>query len=254
MEELYDLTIEQGKEVCHGRYSLHHYHKAIGLYMTAFDVGVIRLIVSECPVNSADTTVSVYFGDGQISKWKTKWISPYIFQFGIAASHDGKYIFFQTWENGLLCVDAHTGEIIWQTKSRRGITNIFINENTLVIHQHERALQLLNVRTGEIIKEKRPATAWGFTAIDHKHIVCQVTARRWEIIDTETLETKMIFSHREFTGGHENYCINHIELDGQKLIVRGFRNMWDDTINPAKKLPNLQFEHRLLLSEKAVLL
>jgi len=245
MTELFAVTKEKGEVVFHGKYCLHKYHKETGLFLIAFDAGAVRQIVMETPGFSQDTTVSVYFDNGQISRWKTKWISSYIYQFGVAASFDGAYIFIQTWENGLFCVDAYTGEIVWRTKSKRGITNIFVNEGTLVIHQRERALQLLDIRTGEIIKEKRPATAWGFTAIDHKHILCQVTARRWEIIDSETLEMKMVFSHRDFTGGHENYCINHIKMDGQQLVVRGFQNVWDNTVKPAKMMPNLEFEHRL---------
>ena len=145
----------------------------------------------------------------------------------------------------MFCLDAHTGEKLWRTKSKRGITNIFVNESTLLIHQRERALQLIDIHTGEILKEKRPATAWGFTAIDHKHIVCQVTAKRWEIIDAVAVETKMGFSRRDFTGGHENYCINYIKMDGQKLVVRGFQNVWDNTVKPAKMLQNLEFEHRI---------
>ena len=42
-------------------------------------------------------------------------------QFGIAVTADGKMVFAQTWENGLFCFDAKTGEQIWRTKSRRGI-------------------------------------------------------------------------------------------------------------------------------------
>ena len=245
MTELFAVTKEKGEVVFHGKYCLLKYHKETGLFLIAFDAGAVRQIVMETPGFSQDTTVSVYFDNGQISRWKTKWISSYIYQFGVAASFDGAYIFIQTWENGLFCVDAYTGEIVWRTKSKRGITNIFVNEGMLVIHQRERALQLLDIRTGEIIKEKRPVTAWGFTAIDHKHIVCQVTGKRWEIIDTETLDTKLVISHRDFTGGHEDYCINHIKLDGQELVVRGFQNVWDNTSKPSKMLPNIEFEHRL---------
>ncbi len=245
MKKLYDQTREKGRRVFHGQYSLCHYRKTNALFVTAFDGGAIRLIASECPAGAADASVTVLFDDGQIAKWETKWISVYNYQFGVAASFDGAYIFIQTWGNGLFCIDSHTGETVWRTKSKRGITNVFVNESTLVIHQRERALQLIDIHTGEIIKEKRPATAWGFTAIDHKHIVCQVTARRWEIIDTDTLEPQMAFSHREFTGGHDHHCINSIRLEGQELVVHGFQNMWDNTAKPVKLLPNHEFEHRL---------
>lgn len=252
MNELYDLTKERGNIVFHRKYCLYKYHKAVGFFVNAFDSGVIRLITLDNQYDPENygpqlATVTVYFEDGSISAWKTKWISSYHYQFGVVGSLDGKYVFVQTWDNGLFCLDARTGEKIWRTKSKRGITRIFVNENTLLIHQHERALQLIDIHTGEVLQEKRPAIAWGFTAIDHKHIVCRVTARRWEIIDAITLETKMVFSHRDFTGGHENYCINYIKMEDHELIVRGFENVWDETVKPAKALPNLVFEHRIPL-------
>lgn len=119
-----------------------------------------------------------------------------------------------------------------------------MNENTILCHRHGQALQLLDMHTGAVLAEKRPAAAWGFTAIDHRCIVCQVSARRWEIIDAETLEVKESFSHQEFTGGHTDYCINRIErIDDETIRVCGFQNVWDDTVTPAVLLPNLEFEH-----------
>jgi len=250
VKELYDLTRKNGETVFHGEYCLNKFHKATAYFAVAFDAGAIRLITLDSPYDPENygpqlTSVTVFFEGGSIAAWKTKWISSYNYAFGIAGSFDGKYVFVQTWDNGLFCLDARSGEKIWRTKSKRGITSIFVNKNTLLIHQHERALQLIDIHTGEVLKEKRPATAWGFTAIDHKHIVCQVSARRWEMIDAETLETKMAFSHQKFTGGHEDYCINYIKLEGEELVVRGFKTVWDNTTKPAKTPPNLEFEHRL---------
>lgn len=240
MKELYNQAIENGRVVFHQKYCLYNDNKAV-----AFDAGAVRLICLDFSLNPDRTVVNILFEDGSHSEWTTKWITSYIFQFGIAVSSDGKYIFVQTWENGLFCLDSHTGEKLWRTYSKRGITNIFVNESTLLCHQREHALQLLDIYTGEVLAEKRPATAWGFTAIDHNFIVCRVTARRWEIIDATNLETKRVISHREFTNGHENYCINHIKRVGNEIVVRGFQNIWDNTASPAKRLPSLEFEHRI---------
>lgn len=247
MTDLYEQTKENGSVVFHGKYCLYRYHKATGYFAIAFGEGAIRLITLDT-LGWFDPVVTVRFADGHVSTWETQWISSYNFQFGTAVSIDGKYIFIQTWENGLFCLDANTGEKVWRTKSKRGITSIFVNENTLLIHQRSRALQLVDIHTGEILQEKRPATAWGFTAIDHKHIVCHVTARRWEVINSENLETKAVYSNREFTDGHEDYCVNVIKLLGNELLVRGFKNVWDRTVKPAKMLPNIEFEHRIPLN------
>ena len=155
-------------------------------------------------------------------------------------------VFIQTWENGLLSVNAKTGEKIWKTKSRRGVTCVYVNDITLAIHQHDYAMQLLDIATGEVIKEKRPASSWGFTSLDNRHLICQVAARKWEIIEAETLDTKESFTHKEFTGNHTDFCINHIHLNDNGIIcVRGFQNVWDNLTVPPKMLPNIKFEHLL---------
>ena len=240
MNDLYNHTREHGKVFFHKNYCLFNNHN-----VTAFDAGAVKLISIDFDCDLNESAVTVLFSDDSYSRWTTKWLTPYIVQFGVAVSFDGKLLFVQTWESGLFCLDSYTGERIWKTKSKRGITNLFVNDNTILCHQRERALQLIDLYTGEVVKEKRPATAWGFTSISNNHIVCQVTARRWEIIDAETLETKAVFSHRDFTGGHEEYCVNHIYLEGKALIVRGFKNIWDDSAKPPKMLPNLEFEHHL---------
>lgn len=238
LKERYAQAKEHGQVFFHKNYCLFHNHN-----VTATDAGAVRLIVMDSDCEGEETAVTVVFSNGSNAQWNTKWLTPYIFQFGVAASFDGKFLFAQTWESGLLCLDSKTGERIWKTKSRRGITNVFVNDNTILCHQRERALQLIDLHTGEVLKEKRPATAWGFTAIDHSHIVCQVTAKRWEVIDAETLETKATYSHRDFTGGHEDYIVNRIRLYGGALSARGFKNVWDDA--SSERLPNLEFEHQL---------
>ena len=99
---------------------------------------------------------------------------------------------------------------------------------------------------GEVLKEKRPCTAWGFTTLDNQHIICQVTGRKWEIIEAETLEVKETFTHKEFTGNHTDFCINHISLcENGNVRVAGFQNVWDDSEKPPKMLPNIEFEYLL---------
>ncbi|MBE6977617.1 MAG: hypothetical protein E7438_03125 [Ruminococcaceae bacterium] len=191
-------------------------------------------------------TVAVKYKSGEIYTWQNKYISSYIDQFGIAVSSDGNMLFIQTWENGLFCVNPKTGEQIWRTKSRRGITNIFVGDNTITAQLHDYSMQLIDIKTGEVLKEKRPCTAWGFSTLDNQHIVCQVTARKWEIIKAETLEVKETFTHKEFTGNHSDFCINHISLcENGNIRVAGFQNVWDDSEKPPKMLPNIEFEYFL---------
>lgn len=224
-------------DVCvyHHQYCLISNHR-----VTIFDGTAIEKIC----INDEITALSVHYRNGEIAHWPCKWLSSYIFQFGIAVSKDGSYVFIQTWESGLFCLSSQTGEVIWRTESKRGITNIFVNDTNVLAHQHDRALQLLDIHTGKVLKEKRPATAWGFTSLDHGHIICQVTARRWEIINAQTLEVAETFTHKDFTNGHTDYCIRDIALtDDGRIQVSGFKNIWDTSVSPAIQLPNLEFTH-----------
>ncbi|MBQ8275887.1 MAG: PQQ-like beta-propeller repeat protein [Clostridia bacterium] len=191
--------------------------------------------------------IVVQYRTGETYRWKTKYINGYnMGQFGIAVSTDGTMVFAQTWDNGLFCFDARTGERIWRTKSRRGITDIFVGDHTITAQLHGYAMQLIDMKTGEVIQEKRPCTAWGFTNLDHRHIVCQVTGRKWEIIEAETLEVKETFTHKVFTGNHTDFCIHHISLcENGNIRVAGFKNERNGSEMPNKMLPNIEFAYFL---------
>ncbi|MBQ6789366.1 MAG: PQQ-like beta-propeller repeat protein [Clostridia bacterium] len=203
--------------------------------------------VASLHYSPADCTVTVLYRSGEKHTWKSKYIDSYnMGQFGIAVSADGTKVFVQTWNMGLFCYNAKTGEQLWRTKSRRGVTNIFVGDRTVTAHVHEYAMHLIDVDTGEVIKEKRPAYAWGFTSLDNRYIVCKATARKWEIIDAETLAVAESFTHREFTDGHTDFCINNITLQPCGIIrVAGFKNVWDNSTYPPKRLPNAVFEYYL---------
>lgn len=42
---------------------------------------------------------------------------------------------------------------------------------------------------------------------------------------------------------HKNFCVNDIRLEGNLLTVRGFMNVWDNSVKPPRSLPNLEFAH-----------
>lgn len=234
------------------------YHKGYAIYsserewLCCYSDGAIELLqmvpgVYDPNTDICENDIMVQYRSGEKYTWKTRHIDGYnIGQFGIAVSADGTKVFAQTWDNGLFCFDAKTGDRIWRTKSRRGITDIFVGDDTVTAQLHGYAMQLISTRTGEVIKEKRPCTAWGFTSLDHRYIVCQVTARKWEIIEAETLDVKETFTHKVFTGDHPDFCVNHISLceDGN-IRVAGFRNAWDGSGEASAMLPNLEFEHFL---------
>lgn len=229
------------------------HHKNYSIYLTYhnpwlyhYSHGSIESVQMILNNKSSDNAIIVKYRSGDTYTWNCKFFDSYIDQFGIAVSFDGTKIFAQTWENGLFCFNAVTGECIWRTKSRRGITNIYVNDDTITVQLHDYAMQLLDINTGEVIKEKRPSTAWGFTALDSQYIICQSTARKWELIEANTLEVVETFTHKEFTNNHIDFCINHIKLSEDGTIcVRGFQNVWDNSTSPPTRLPNVEFESHI---------
>lgn len=239
---------QQEKIVYHGEYSLRrkvledvpgHY-----IHLTYYDGGEIAEIESDDMLQ----TVLVRFRNGEEAKWESELFSSYInSQFGIAVSGDGNCVFAQTWDRGLYCMDSRSGKRIWRTQSKKGITSLFVNRDTLLCHQRGCALQLLDVRSGEVLKEKRPARDWGFVSIDHSSIVCRVSAKRWELIRVSDLDTLASYTHSQFTGGHEDFVVNSIIKCDGALKISGFKNVWDNSEGKPKLLPNLEFEHWLQL-------
>ena len=127
-------------------------------------------------------TVTVAYRSGEQYCWETKYLEVgYVRQFGVAVTADGNSVFAQTWENGLYCLDARTGDKRWRTKSRRGVTNVFVGKDYILCQQHNRALQLLDIQTGEVLSERR-VTLWGFTSLNLRYIACEARVARWEFI------------------------------------------------------------------------
>ena len=210
--DAYDYIIEHHQDIfCPGCAEVYTFGLPMYYFVAYRDLPIRYIVIhwgetDPITYESAPDEITVHFADGTIAQWESTVFDSFITQFGIAISEDGTKLFAQTWENGLHCLDPHTGKRIWRTKSRAGITNIYVNRDTICAHKHEKALQLLDIHTGELLKEKKPATAWGFHSVDHTRILCQVTARKWEVIDATTLETLDTFpvSDRESVRSYTN--------------------------------------------------
>ena len=55
-------------------------------------------------------------------------------------------------------------------------------------------MELLEIGTGEIISERK-VTICEFFPVDFHRFMCRTTAKKWEIIDSTTLETTDTFSN-----------------------------------------------------------
>ena len=198
-----------------------------------YENGGIKTIHLEFPSGDLPTIVTVSFRDGGEARWECKYLTSYHRQFGVSVSRDGSRVFAQTWEMGVLCFDSRTGQRLWKTKSRRGVTTMVVNEKTLCCHRHEYSLQLLDMETGEVIAEKRPAKGWGADVLTERYLLCQTTARRWEIICTEDLRVAAVLTRNELLAVEAElkaaapaeegcWCFRGVEYDGENLLLDYF--------------------------------
>lgn len=198
-----------------------------------YETGGIETVHLEFPAGDLPTVVTVSFRDGGEARWTCKYLDAYHRQFGVSVSRDGFRVFAQTWEMGVLCFDSRTGQRLWKTKSRRGVTTLVVNENTVCVHQHEYALQLLDMATGQVLAEKRPAKSWGADILNEEYLLCQTTARKWEIIRTEDLSVAASFTRKELQAVEAQlraaapdeagtWCFRSAEHDGNDLLLDYF--------------------------------
>lgn len=188
-EITYENIIESGNKLCIGHsiaYSLH----ISGHYFVAYVSSPIRYVW----VNLNLCKVNIYYEDGAVVSWISSFFDAYITQYGISISSDGEFIFAQTWENGLYCFSCRTGEKIWRTKSKSAVKNIYVNDKTICINRQDKRLELLEITTGEVISERK-ITIREFFPVDFRRFMCRSTSKKWEIIDSATLETTNTFSN-----------------------------------------------------------
>lgn len=183
-----ESIINDGKKFCVGHtagYALH----ISGHYFVAYeDLPILYLWV-----DFKLSKVSVYFSDGSSASWANDYFNAYITQFGISVSNDGNFIFAQTWENGLYCFSSQNGEKIWKTQRKAAVKNIHVNSNTICINRKDKSLELLELSTGNVVCERK-ITIHEFFSIDNNRMMCRTTAKKWEVIDSNTLETVDTFS------------------------------------------------------------
>lgn len=184
----YDTIVSTGKKFSVGHSVGYHLHIS-GHYFTAYENLPIRYLWID--LNSSE--INVYYKDGSVACWINSFFDAYIAQFGVSVSNDGKYIFAQTWENGLYCLSSVTGETVWRTKNKSAIKDIYVNDNTVAVNNGDKKLKLLDINTGEVICERK-VNINEFWAVDENRFMCRTTTKKWEIIDSTTLETTDTFS------------------------------------------------------------
>lgn len=190
-------------------------------------------------------TIRVTWCDGRTAEWTDSALNiggVYQQQFGLTVSQDGRFIFVQTWEKGLHCLNAATGGCIWRSKSRRGVTSLMVSAHTLAVLQQGHALLLMDIETGDVLKEKRPARAFDFYPLSPTHFICQTSARQWEIIRADDLVTVQFIPHKLFpdTTGDTPWCIRDVWLEDGQLWCNAFRSVSlhsTDVIDESISLP-----------------
>lgn len=187
-EMTYEQIVSTGQKMCIGHSVCHSLSVSGHLFVAYPDLSIRYLWV-----DFHQNKVSVYFADGSVASWVNTFFDAYITQFGVSVSMDGCCVFVQTWENGLYCFSAKTGEKIWHTKSKAAVEHLYVNEKTICANRQSKKLQLIDQETGEVLLERK-MTVYEFFAVDFHRFMCRTTAKKWEVIDSATLETLDVFS------------------------------------------------------------
>jgi hypothetical protein len=80
--------------------------------------------------------------------------SIYNSQYGIPISKEHMKLFVSSWEQGLFCYDAITGDLVWQLKMPR-ITKVFIFSDYVITQKYGESILKVDIRTGEVINQLR---------------------------------------------------------------------------------------------------
>lgn len=184
----YEIIVALGKKICIGHSVAHSLHTS-GHYFVAYENSPIHYLWVDLNLNK----VTVHYTNGSAVSWTNSFFGAYITQFGISISADGRYIFAQTWENGLYCFSSQSGEKIWRTKSKSAVKNVHVNNDTICVNRKDKSLELIDVSNGEAVGERK-ITIYEFFAIDNCRFMCRTTSKKWEVIDSNTLETLDTFS------------------------------------------------------------
>lgn len=186
-EITYEMIVDSGKK-CRIGHSIAYLLHIPGHYFVAYKA--LPILYLSVDFNNK---VNIYYRDGSFVSWTNRLFDAYITQFGISISTDGNYIFAQTWQNGLYCIESRTGKKIWRSKRKVAVTHIYVNNTTICVNRRGKYLELIDLFTGETIRERK-TTIQEFFAVDACRFMCRTTAKKWEVIDSNTLETVDTFS------------------------------------------------------------
>ncbi len=107
--------------------------------------------------------------------------------YGISITPYGKLLFAQQRHGGLLCLDIITGAPVWRTKTKAEISHIFVNRDTICCAAGRKTLLLLDIASGEILKQYFVPYDNRFITINDSYIINHTRANQWEVIDPASL-------------------------------------------------------------------
>jgi len=92
--------------------------------------------------------IEVSFRNGTVVNFEfPKGDHVYIRQYGISVTEDGKYLFLQTWRDGLYCYETATGKLHWKSKINR-VQRIYPKDDVIVCTVDFTGTVTLSVKDG----------------------------------------------------------------------------------------------------------
>ena len=163
--------------------------------IATYQVGKIQKV--DVSVDDSDRTrafVKVFIDDA-MHEWQSDkiYLTGYI-MYGIPVSKDGRFVFAQQDMNGLVCLDAITGDVIWKTKSKAEISHIWVGNQYLCVSKSRNEIQLIDIDTGAVVKSYHTPFDNRFEVLTDNIILNHTRSKFWEIISCDDLKVLQTIS------------------------------------------------------------
>jgi len=186
-------------------------------FIQHYDDELIKQV--ECNIGTGRCLVHLH--DGRVTSVQAH-CSIYTTQYGISVSGKHACIFVSSWEDGMGCFSAITGEELWRLKGTR-YTKVFVYPEYVVVVKFTTALIKLDISNGKeidrfkgrgietVFELSKPLLFAGLI----RGVYCTVDTTNFEII--KKFDRKII---------NPNDClslvIRSLEVDDENLVISGF--------------------------------
>lgn len=169
-----------------------------------------------------DRTCRILFRDGSEKELSFQFDSVYLSQFGAPLSNNGKTIFISDWDKGLMAYDTDTGRLLWHYKSSR-IADTMVFSAYVIAAKRYNGLLMLDAQTGEVRRQVKSSTIEKLFRLTDKLLLVDSLRGKVSVVDATTLETVRAFTKRETNPADcLSMIINDAKIQDGSIVLYGF--------------------------------